>query len=613
MSGPEIAAGVTAGSQLAKLLFDIYNMMKKADVDVKVLVECGDYACRSGNVLVKVMNKSSDVPAHDIETRLGITAITMDIHNNDGVKIQTKYLDDYLVDTKSTYYAIDGEILPWVKGNERIYSPITIKPGLSEKFLVLEFVRSDVDHIITIPVRDGIKLRLGDYDKYVFDITISGPNIKEPNNIKLYITKEKINSICDLKYWVRRCKSNIENKEGCNLIVGKMEDEVEGRLVEELRRDWNDSYLERFWRIRTRIIEEHAYGDEKLLKELLEEFADLWSDVEKEHKDLAPVLFGNIFEGLYTYSNLLISSPDQELKVNALKSLATKLLSLGPLTAEHETDFVVQRFNKYSNDLRNRIINEDLKVLTNMVVSKSHYDLCDLGEVFREQINEWFLSAVLYPGCKWLRTCDDFSGDDAIKCSVTNDALRGDSDSLNKLVMYLLGEVERNVNNPNKQELLNKFKESVFDLIEYFSQLPTRITSVEDLRKYGIPDMDLYTDRSLSISIMFRGIHKNEILLRILAYIMAVRTLRARLAFILNYFNKLNYFNYGCSFPKPIEIHEHLVKLLYPKSISDWFSAIHDVCEAKHDKEEAKDKVRIEIDNYERIKLFLKLYFYSLT
>jgi hypothetical protein len=52
---------------------------------------------------------------------------------------------------------------------------------------------------------------------------------------------------------------------------------------------------------------------------------------------------------------------------------------------------------------------------------------------------------------------------------------------------------------------------------------------------------------------------------------------------------------------------------LYPKSISDWFSAIHDVCETKHDKEEAKDKVRIEIDNYERIKLFLELYFYSLT
>jgi hypothetical protein len=107
---------------------------------------------------------------------------------------------------------------------------------------------------------------------------------------------------------------------------------------------------------------------------------------------------------------------------------------------------------------------------------------------------------------------------------------------------------------------------------------------------------------------MFREIDKNEILLRILAYIMAARTLRARLAFI------LNYFNYGRSFPKPIEIHEHLVKLLYPKSISDWFSAIHDVCEAKHDKEEAKDKVRIEIDNYERIKLFLlELYFYSLT
>jgi hypothetical protein len=211
MSGPETVAGViTALSQLAKLFFDmIYKMIKKADVDVKVLVECGDYACRSGNVLVKVMNKSSDVPAHDIEARLGITAITMDIHNNDGVKIQTKYLDDYLVDTKSTYYAVDGEVLPWVKGNERIYGPITIKPWLSEKFLVLEFVRSDVDHIITIPVRDGIKLRLGDYDKYMLDITISGPNIKEPNNIKLYITKEKINAVCDLKYWVRRCKSNI--------------------------------------------------------------------------------------------------------------------------------------------------------------------------------------------------------------------------------------------------------------------------------------------------------------------------------------------------------------------------------------------------------------------
>ena len=607
MSGPETVAGViTALSQLAKLFFDmIYKMIKKADVDVKVLVECGDYACRSGNVLVKVMNKSSDVPAHDIETRLGITAITMDIHNNDGVKIQTKYLDDYLVDTKSTYYAIDGEILPWVKGNERIYSPITIKPGLSEKFLVLEFVRSDVDHIITIPVGGGVKLRLGDYDKYVFDITISGPNIKNKKlkNIKLYITKEKVNSVCDLKYWVRRCKSDIGNKEGCKLIVGKMEDEVEDRLVEELRRDWNDSYLERFWRIRTRIIEEHAYGDVKLL----EEFADLWSDVKKEHKDLAPVLFGNIFEGLYTYSKFLISSPDQELKVSALKSLATELLSLSPLTAELKTDFVVQRFNEYSNDLRNRIINEDLKVLTNMVVSKSHYDLCDLGGVFREQINEWFLSAVLCSGCKWLRTCDDFSDDDdAKKCSVTKAALRGDSVSLIKLI-YFLSENLHNVNNPDEQKLLNKFMEGLFDLIEYFSQLPTKI-SMEDLGKYGIPDMDLYTDPSLSISIMFREIDKNEILLRILAYIMAARTLRARLAFI------LNYFNYGCSFPKPIEIHKHLVKLLYPKSISDWFSAIHDVCEAKHDKEEAKDKVRIEIDDYERIKLFLlELYFYSLT
>jgi hypothetical protein len=600
MSGPETVAGViTALSQLAKLFFDmIYKMIKKADVDVKVLVECGDYACRSGNVLVKVMNKSSDVPAHDIEARLSVTAITRDVHNDDGIKIRTKYLDDYLVGTKSTYYAVDGEVLPWVKSNERIYGSITIKPGLSEKFLVLEFVRSDVDHIITIPVGGGVKLRLGDYDKYVFDITISGPNIKNKKlkNIKLYITKEKVNSVCDLKYWVRRCKSDIGNKEGCKLIVGKMEDEVEGRLVEELRRDWKDSYLERFWRIRTRIIEEHAYGDVKLL----EEFADLWSNVKKEHKDLAPVLFGNIFEGLYTYSKLLISSSDQELKVSALKPLATELLSLGPLTAEHGTDFVVQRFNEYSNDLRNRIINEDLKVLTNMVVSKSHYDLCDLGRVFREQINEQFLSAVLYPGCKWLRAYDGFSGDDAIK-------LRGDSVSLSKLVIYFLSEIWRNVNNPDKQELFNKFEEGLFDLIEYFSQLPTKI-SMEDLGKYGIPDMDLYTDPSLSISIMFREIDKNEILLRILAYIMAARTLRARLAFI------LNYFNYGCSFPKPIEIHKHLVKLLYPKSISDWFSAIHDVCEAKHDKEEAKDKVRIEIDNYERIKLFLlELYFYSLT
>ena len=608
MSGPEIAAGVTAGSQLAKLFFDIYNMMKRTDVEVKVLVECSDYACRSGNVLVKVMNKSSDVSAHDIEARLGITAITMDIHNNDGVKIQTKYLDDYLVDTKSTYYAVDGEVLPWVKGNERIYGPITIKPWLSEKFLVLEFVRSDVDHIITIPVRDGIKLRLGDYDKYMLDITISGPNIKEPNNIKLYITKEKINAVCDLKYWVRRCKSDIRNEEGCKLIVRKMEDEVEGELVKELTRDWNNSYLERFWGIRAKVIEDFIYGNTRNtnLLNLLREFISLWNDIKKEYKDLAPVLFGNIFEGLYTYSKFLISTPD--LRVSALKPLAMDLLSL-PLTAAHETDFVMRRFNEYSNDLRNKIINEDLKVLTNMVVSKSHYDLCDLGGVFREQINEWFLSAVVsYPGCRWLRTCDDFSGDDAIKCSVTKAALLGDSDSLDRLVMYLLSEITRNVNNPDKQELFNKFKRDLLDLVEYFSQLPIhKITSVEDLRKYGIPDMDLYTDRSL-ISIIFRGIHKNEVLLMILAYIMAARTLRARVAFILNYFNK-----YGCSYPKPIKIHEQLVKLLYSKSISDSFSAIYDICETKHDKEETKDEVRTEIDNYERIKPFLELYFYSLT
>jgi hypothetical protein len=89
---------------------------------------------------------------------------------------------------------------------------------------------------------------------------------------------------------------------------------------------------------------------------------------------------------------------------------------------------------------------------------------------------------------------------------------------------------------------------------------------------------------------------------------MAARTLRARVAFILNYFNK-----YGCSYPKPIKIHEQLVKLLYSKSISDSFSAIYDICETKHDKEETKDEVRTEIDNYERIKPFLELYFYSLT
>jgi len=387
-----------------------------------------------------------------------------------------------------------------------------------------------------------------------------------------------------------------------------MEDEDEGELVKELTRDWNNSYLERFWGIRAKVIEDFIYGNTRNtnLLNLLREFISLWNDIKKEYKDLAPALFGNIFEGLYTYSKFLISTPD--LRVSALKPLAMDLLSL-PLTAAHETDFVMRRFNEYSNDLRNKIINEDLKVLTNMVVSKSHYDLCDLGGVFREQINEWFLSAVVsYPGCRWLRTCDDFSGDDAIKCSVTKAALLGDSDSLDRLVMYLLSEITRNVNNPDKQELFNKFKRDLLDLVEYFSQLPIhKITSVEDLRKYGIPDMDLYTDRSL-ISIIFRGIHKNEVLLMILAYIMAARTLRARVAFILNYFNK-----YGCSYPKPIKIHEQLVKLLYSKSISDSFSAIYDICETKHDKEETKDEVRTEIDNYERIKPFLELYFYSLT
>jgi len=153
-----------------------------------------------------------------------------------------------------------------------------------------------------------------------------------------------------------------------------MEDEDEGELVKELTRDWNNSYLERFWGIRAKVIEDFIYGNTRNtnLLNLLREFISLWNDIKKEYKDLAPALFGNIFEGLYTYSKFLISTPD--LRVSALKPLAMDLLSL-PLTAAHETDFVMRRFNEYSNDLRNKIINEDLKVLTNMVVSKSHYDL----------------------------------------------------------------------------------------------------------------------------------------------------------------------------------------------------------------------------------------------
>jgi len=191
-------------------------------------IECLNEDCSGGRILIRIKN----VGKNDAEKVYA--HLTIGISRQDKLSwrwgSEERELGDFVVNTNLCKDAIIrernpriiNERLPWIVGNNKLNSEISIVQGDYAKLLILEYERVPDYYVIKVPSSDGkpmICLQLDLITKYLFHITINGRRVRRPLVIKMYITMDRLDAIIQSKV---RLERRFINEELFNVVLNEL-------------------------------------------------------------------------------------------------------------------------------------------------------------------------------------------------------------------------------------------------------------------------------------------------------------------------------------------------------------------------------------------------------
>jgi hypothetical protein len=273
-------------------------------------------------------------------------------------------------------------------------------------------------------------LLLDDSTKYEFEITVHGEGLREPLVFKMFVVKDKLNALA--KSFKIKDISNVD---------------VVMDVLKEFEKDGDKSLIDRYWRIRNRILEVKSLDE---YKSVAKELESLWNEVRNKLGSKAPY-FGIATGILNSYLVYLAAINEQK--------RASELLREGKEALELKIESNV--LTKLM--LRLLKVKEIKDYSTWKIIMK-----WDLIDVFRKHFDEYyapaaeFLLGIYESRDEALKKCREIiRAGDARRCEHIVKAAFGDAEILNQLKsvwsIYTLsgeGELEQLLSNLGAKSLI---------------------------------------------------------------------------------------------------------------------------------------------------------------
>jgi len=226
------------------------------------------------------------------------------------------------IDSKSVRRIVENGI----KGNRSIIIPIvapqehltSISPGQRNRLLIFnyDYNRRETgdEYVVRVLSENGdsrlsldrICLRLNDEIKYIFEVTIHGEGLRKPYSFKMFIIKDKLNALV----------KSIE-------IAGLSSVDVTMDVLKEFKNDGNKSLIDRYWRIRTGILNAKNLDE---YRSVARELKSLWNEVRNKLGSRAPY-FG-IATGILNSHLVYLAAVNKQDKVAELLKEGSEALKL---------------------------------------------------------------------------------------------------------------------------------------------------------------------------------------------------------------------------------------------------------------------------------------------
>jgi len=288
--------GPVLGSALTLLTIGVSDLAKyyssTTTLSHELDVECWSDDCRSGRISALVRNEGR-VVVRDAKGVMSIAVVrgSNREHNLKGLLVRDACGDRGMLVNEVNPHVI-GEALAWglpettywstfKTDNQPVnanYAHITsISPGQRSRLLIFDYEYFRWDDIYVIKVyseygglgpNDPVKrpyracLLLDDSTKYEFEITVHGEGLREPLGFKMFVIKDKLNAL------VKSIEIARLGGEGVVMDV-----------LKEFEEDGDEGFIDRYWRIRNRILEVKSLDE---YKSVAKELESLWKSVKNK-------------------------------------------------------------------------------------------------------------------------------------------------------------------------------------------------------------------------------------------------------------------------------------------------------------------------------------------
>ncbi len=294
--------GPVLGSALTLLTIGVSDLAKyyssTTTLSHELDVECWSDDCRSGRISALVRNEGKVV----VKDAKGVMSIAVVKGSNReqslrGLLVRHACEDRKILVSEANPRVI-GEALAWglpettywstFKTDNQVvnanYAHITsISPGQRSRLLIFDYGYDWWGDTYVIKVyseygglgpADPVKrpyracLLLDDSTKYEFEITVHGEGLREPLGFKMFVVKDKLNALVK--------SIEIARLGGEGVVVD---------VLKEFEEDGDESLIDRYWRIRNRILEVKSLDE---YKSVAKELESLWSEVKSKFGSKAP-------------------------------------------------------------------------------------------------------------------------------------------------------------------------------------------------------------------------------------------------------------------------------------------------------------------------------------
>jgi hypothetical protein len=492
VAGPILGTAITL---FATGLYSAMNYLSSTTTLSHVLdIECWSGDCRSGRISALVRNEGGVV----VRDAKGVVSIAVVRGNNreqslKGLLVKDACKDRSMPVNEANPHVI-GEALAWglpettywstFKMDNQVvnanYAHITsISPGQRSRLLIFDYGYdwwSDT-YVIKVyseygglgpddPVKRPYRacLLLDDSTKYEFEITVHGEGLRKPLGFKMSVVKDKLNAL------VR--SDEIARLGGEDVVMD---------VLSEFENDGDESFIDRYWRIRTKILGVKSLDE---YRSVAKELESLWNDIRNKLGSRAPY-FGIVTGILNSYLVYLATINEQK--------RASELFKENKEALEREiesnvlTKLMLRLFKIEEIKIETKELIEILEKRRIYVPIPSDYDYIHIDKYYASAVK--FLFGVYKSKDEALNECN---GNNLCKRIV--EAASGDIEALNELKSDKIRQSSENKELKELGQLLSNLKAKSFIL----TYLPSTPYARFALMIYGLIEGDAESVRALA-------------------------------------------------------------------------------------------------------------------